>query len=114
MIDFKRGVSAKDLRPFSVDDPRGDRRPARAPTARPTPPFPTSTPPFEAPVQSPEAPSQPAAARVARLGCLLMMGLWVMSLVGGAATWLPRVLDQVRPVIERLVAEWERGEQGAS
>lgn len=112
MIDLKRGVSAKDLRPFSVEDPLGDRRPARASTDRPAPPSFPSTRTHEAP-QGAEPSSQPAAARVARLGCLLMMGIWVMSLVGGAAAWLPRVLDQVRPVIERLVAEWERREQGA-
>jgi hypothetical protein len=114
MVDFKRGVSAKDLRPFSVEDPLGDRRPARASTTRTAPPLSTSPSAHAPSPQSVEPPGQPAAARVARLGCLLMMGIWVMSLVGGAATWLPRVLDQVRPVIERLVAEWERREQGAS
>lgn len=114
MIDLKRGVSAKDLRPFSVEDPLGDRRPARASTTRPAPPSFSSPRTQEPPSQSAEPTSQPAAARVARLGCLLMMGIWVMSLVGGAAAWLPRVLDHVRPVIERLVAEWERREQGES
>ena len=116
MIDFKRGVSAKDLRPFSVEDPLGQRRTASVSATRPAPPYSPSvgmrdvgmTPPME----SSNAPA--AAARVARIGCLLVTAVWVMGLVGGAAAWLPRVVEQVRPVIERLITEWERREHGES
>lgn len=121
MVDFfKRGVSAKDLRPFSVDDPLGQKHTASAQPARPASPFPVSTARAQrrparsnnpvAPAE-PQAPSQPAAARVARLGCLLVMGLWLMGLFEGAITWVPKFVDRARPVIERLIAEWEQRQQ---
>lgn len=121
MVDFfKRGVSAKDLRPFSVEDPLGQKRAPSAQTDRSVSPFPGSTarlrrPPArtDSPVAPAEAPaqSQPAAARVARLGCLIVMGLWLVGLFEGATTWVPKFVDRARPVIERLIAEWEQRQQ---
>lgn len=118
MVDFKRGISGKDLRPFSVEDPLGQRR-EREPAvhSKPRRSVPHQPAAFDPATSSSDGVPTPArGARMAQLGCLLVIVVWAMGLVGSAAAWLPQLLTKVRPTIERLVAEWEqaRAESGSA
>jgi len=114
MVDFKRGISAKDLRPFSVDDPLGQKQRRRVSVSSNALPANRSTEPanFGTVTVNPEQ-----ARKWGRLGCLLVMGIWTLSIVAGAAAWLPRFLDEIAPAIKalvtRLASEIERSRESA-
>lgn len=109
MVSSKRGVSVKDLRPFSVEDPLGQNHargagagaPWRPPTAAERRRASRARAGDAVPTL---APSQ-AAAKIARVGCLMVMALWGLGFVASAAAWLPELIAKARPLLERLVEE---------
>jgi len=104
-MDFKRGVSAKDLRPFSVDDPLGQKPPRRQ--AAPDP-----ATQLAGPVADMMAPAR-AVMKMVRVGCLLAAAVWLMGMAASAVSWLPELIDELRPLIDRVLAELEL-EQGST
>jgi len=107
---IKRGISAKDLRPFSVADPLGQKR---VPTAVSVDPLARYHSPRSQPgAPAPDVAGPVTAAKVTRLSYWAMVAFWALALLGSANAWLPELIDGVRPAIERLVAQWEAA-QGA-
>lgn len=121
MVGKRRGVSAKELRPFSVADPLGQGRPAsgrvdhRAPLgSQRSSPGAQHSPSAQSLPPGGEGARPPAAAQMARVGCLVVMAVWGIGLLTSAAAWLPQLLNEVRPAIERLLERWELERQGAT
>jgi hypothetical protein len=102
-VVFKRGVAAKDLRPFSVEDPLGQGR-RRGAHSAPSPTRLASPSTVVAPSRS-DGPAR-AGAPVARLGGLMVLGFWLLMLIGTAGAWVPELLGALRPHIERALAKW--------
>jgi hypothetical protein len=110
MVGKQRGISAKELRPFSVEDPLGQKHGTRTSAAWATPPASTGMAPAGSGTITPEQ-----ARKFARYGCFLPMILvWGIGLLAGAGTWLPRLFEQVEPALEALVARLEVALNGSN
>jgi hypothetical protein len=112
MAGNRRGISAKDLRPFSVEDPLGQGRQGAGVRAGRTAAL--GSPSAQRVSSAPERARPPAAAQVARLGCLAVIAIWAMGLIASAAAWLPQLVREVRPVLERALAKWEVETRGTA
>lgn|GEM_PF-2599410 len=107
---IKRGILARDLRPFSVADPLGQKRVPTAVAVDPLARYHSPRAQLGAP--APDVAGPVAAAKTARLGYWAMVVFWALTLLGSANAWLPELIDGVRPAIEKLIAQWEAA-QGA-
>lgn len=110
MMDFKRGISPKDLRPFSVDDPLGQKRRPQSPASWPTASARREFTDGRTVVVTPEQ-----ARKWARLGCFLpMILIWAIGILVAVGSSMPELVRAARPMIEMLVAHVKQELGGAS